>query len=89
MTLQQKAIRVLREAASTIEARARQYNGKGDMFDEIAASAGCDVSVIFAVLRGTKIARLNANPEHYDSLVDLIAYTALEQCKKWERATKL
>jgi hypothetical protein len=76
----QKAVALLRKAADTIEQRAQEYRGVGDMFDSIADRADTDVEVVFNVLIGTKQARIDANPEHLDSYIDLLAYTALSYC---------
>jgi hypothetical protein len=73
----QRAVALLRKAADTIEQRAQEYLGVGDMFDVIADKADTDLEVVFRVLIGTKQARIDANPDHLDSYIDLIAYTAL------------
>ena len=73
----QKAVALLRKAADTIEQRSQEYRGAGDMFDGIADRADTDVDVVFNVLIGTKQARIDANPDHLDSYIDLLAYTAL------------
>lgn len=81
MTAQQDACRILREAADIIEAREKQYNGHGDMFEHISELSDVGVSEVFDVWIATKQVRLIHTPGHHDSLVDLVAYTALKACK--------
>jgi hypothetical protein len=74
----QTAVALLRSAADTIEERAAQYNGESDMFEQIAFVTALSIEKVFDVFIATKDARLSANPEHLDSLIDLLAYTALQ-----------
>lgn len=87
-----KVIETLEKAAAIIKERAEEYKGKSDMFFDIAEIAKVDVSQVFAVLKATKVARIIANPDHIDSLVDYVAYSAFEivylQAKEVEEKKK-
>lgn len=77
---------ILRRAADAIEQRAKEYRGQGDMFEDIASESGLETHQVFDVLMAVKSVRLEANPEHKDSLIDLIAYHALSKAYEHKEA---
>ncbi len=80
MSLDKFAAEILREAADTIEKRSGEYGGAGSMFDDVARLAEVNPRTAFDVFIAMKQVRLAYNPEHHDSLVDLVAYFALKSC---------
>ena len=73
---------VLRKAADTVEERRGSYGDTKKFFDSVAQHLNflgyhlTPVEII-DVLRTIKAHRLTDNPNHLDSLIDLVAYTAM------------
>lgn len=82
------ASEILKAALSTLEKRGREYDNTGlkqersapkirDLFEETTGRCLSEREV-WVFLQCVKRARLHTTPGHEDSLVDLVAYTALE-----------
>lgn len=84
----QYAVLLLRKAADTIEKRAVEYRNNGDMFDEISKKTNISVSDVFRVLIALKETRLESAHDHLDSIIDFIAYTALNSVDKYHLAAQ-
>lgn len=82
------AAQLLREALAKLEERGTQYDNTGQHRERsapmigrlFAAAADRDLTdrEIWLLMQQVKRARLHTAPGHVDSIVDLIAYTALE-----------
>ena len=80
-SLGKQTAEILRVCAGILEQRSDEYSGVSDMFDHISELSNVEVSKVFDVLKAVKLSRLVSNPEHTDSLIDLINYFALQHVK--------
>jgi len=77
-TVSSDAATLLREAADIIEGqRAVDYGSFTDNMAFAGDIAGLKPHGIARALIGVKAARLHYQPDHHDSMVDLLGYTAL------------
>ena len=77
------ANRLLEQATPTLVDRGESYGSPGYLFENVAKrwslTLGVDVSVdqVVACLIDLKLARLNSNPSHQDSILDIAGYAAI------------
>jgi hypothetical protein len=77
-TTAEMAVNLLRKSADIIEERSKEYGGNSFMFRSAAERSGISIDDVFNVLMSIKEERLICAPDHTDSLVDLMAYSALK-----------
>ena len=77
------ANRLLQQAIETLAERGESYGSPDAMFHNVAKrwslTLGVEVTAIQVItcLIELKLARLNSNTQHYDSVVDIAGYAAL------------
>ena len=77
------ANRLLEQATRTLAERGESYGSPQHLFENVAKrwslTLGVDVSAeqVITCLIDLKLARLNSNPSHLDSILDVVGYAAI------------
>ncbi len=73
---------ILKQALATCEKRGQEYGKTLELFDAVAhrwsGVIGTEITAkqVVRCMIELKLARLDNNPKHYDSMVDVAGYTA-------------